>query len=132
MLRFLRKLWVSTVNTIMKYMYYNGNTSLSQSSIVEVDRGYATDRYDLELNAKPWSELFEHSGPSLESSISPPDGETITRSLDQKAKTNDSHDRKNNDSSTPEAEISVLVETTTFYKTALRYIKDILLLTQHS
>ena len=132
MLRLLRKLWVTAVNMVMKYMYYSSNTSLSQSSIDKVDRGYATDRYDLELNAKPWSELFEHSGPSLESSISPLDGETITRSLDQEANTNDSYDRKDNDSSKPEAEFSVLVETTTFYKAALRYIKDIFLLIQHS
>ncbi len=123
MLRFLRKLWVTKV----KYMYYDGNISL-QSSIIHVDRGYATDRHEFELNAKPWSELFEHVGPSLKSSISLPSGENKTRSLDQKAMTIDNDDRKNNDSSTPVA----VYETTTFYTAAYRYIRDIFLLTKHS
>lgn len=123
MLRLLRKLWVTKV----KYMYYDGNIQL-QSSNKHVDRGYATDRYDFELNAKPWSELFEHVGPGLKGSISPPSGEIKTRSLDQKAKTNDNDDRKDNDSSTPK----VSNETTTFYKAAFRYIKDIFQLAQHS
>lgn len=122
----LRLLWKSWV-TKVKYMYYDGNIQL-QSSIKHVDRGYATDRYDFELNAKPWSELFEHVGPSLKGSISPPSGETKTRSLDQKAMTIDNDDRKNNDSSTPVA----VNETATFYTAAYRYIRDIFLLTQHS
>ena len=112
---------------------YNGtlsySSSSSSSSIIHVDRGYATDRREFEHNAKPWSELFEQTGPSSESSISPsPNGEIKTRSLDQIAKTIESNDRKNNDSSTAVADS----ETTTFYKAAYRYFRDIFLLTQHS
>ena len=77
-LRLLPKLWV-----VVKYMYYDGNISL-ESFIIHVDRGYATVRYVFEPYAKPWSELFEHVGPSLKSSISPPSGEIKTRSLDHK------------------------------------------------
>lgn len=89
----------------------NGNSFL-RTSINHADRGYTTDRHEFERNAKPWSELFEQSGPSLESSMTPfLDGEIKTRALDQKAKIIDNQDRKNNDSSTSIA----ANETTTFY-----------------
>ena len=110
----------------VKYMYYDGNISL-ESFIIHVDRGYATVRHEFEPYAKPWSELFRHSGPSLRSSISTsPNGEIKTRSLDQKGITIDNQDRKNNNSSTSIAD----QETTTFYWAASIYIKDILLMTQ--
>jgi hypothetical protein len=117
------------VNALAKScMYYNGNV-FSNSSIKHVDSRYATDRHEFEQNAKLWSELFEQKGPSLKSSLSPSlNGEIKTRSLDQIAKIIDSHDRKNNDSSTPVADY----ETTTFYKPAYRNFRDIFLLTQHS
>jgi hypothetical protein len=113
-------------------MYFNGNLS-SRISIMHVDRGYATDRQNFEQNAKPWSELFEPSGPGLKSSLSPSRiGETKTRSLDQKANSTINQDRKDNDSSIPPADISVFEETTTFSKSADRYKKVILLLTKQS
>jgi hypothetical protein len=106
---------------------YNNRNVFSNSSIKHVDSRYATDRHEFELNAKLWSELFEQMGPSLKSSLSPSlNGEIKTRSLDQIAKNIES--RKNNDSSTPVADY----ETTTFYKAAYKYFRDIFLLTQHS
>ncbi len=110
---------------------YNGPLSYSSSptSIIHVDRGYATIRHEFEPYAKPWSELFRQTGPSLKSSISPSqNGEIKTRSLDHKANSIDSQDRKNNDSSTSIAG----QETTTFYMAASIYIKDILLITQQN
>ncbi|MBY8998414.1 MAG: hypothetical protein KGD60_11840 [Candidatus Thorarchaeota archaeon] len=112
-------------------MYDNGilSYSASPSSVIHVDRGYATDRHEFEQNAKPWSELFEHAGPSLKSSISPlPNGEIKTRSLDRIVNTIDIQDSKNNDSSTSVAD----QETTTFDMAAYRYIKDIILLIRQS
>jgi hypothetical protein len=111
----------------MKTHMYNGPLSYSFSPIIHVDRGYATIRHEFEPYAKPWSELFRQTGPSLKSSISPY-GEIKTRSLDHKANTIDSQDRKNNDSSTSIAD----QETTTFYMAASIYIKDILLMTQQN
>ncbi|MGD9397951.1 MAG: hypothetical protein PVJ05_16050, partial [Candidatus Thorarchaeota archaeon] len=94
-------------------------------------RGYATDRHEFEQNAKPWSELFEPLGPGLKSSLSPsPTGETKTRSLDQELNSTTNQDREDDNSSIPTADISVFEETTTFSKTADRYKKVILLLTQ--
>jgi hypothetical protein len=111
-------------------MYFNGNLS-SRISIMHVDRGYATDRHEFEQNAKPWSELFEPLGPGLKSSLSPsPTGETKTRSLDQELNSTTNQDREDDNSSIPTADISVFEETTTFSKTADRYKKVILLLTQ--
>jgi len=130
MLRFLRKFRTKMVTTLANsHMYCNGNLSPSSSrtSILHMDRGYATDRHEFERNAKPWSELFEPMGPGLKSSISP-SGETKTRSLDQKTNSITNQDRKNNDSSTSKVDN----ETTTFYQVSLSYIKDIFLLTQHS
>ena len=100
---------------------------------MHIDRGYTTDRQDFKQNATPWSELFEPKGPGLKSSLSPtPTGETKTRSLDQIVNSTTTQDGKDNDSSIPTADISVFEETTTFSKTADRYKKDILLLTQQS
>ena len=100
---------------------------------MHIDRGYTTDRQDFNQNATPWSELFEPKGPGLKSSLSPaPTGETKTRSLDQLTNSTTNQDRKNNDSSTPTADISVFEETTTFSKTAHRYKEEILLMTQQS
>jgi hypothetical protein len=111
-------------------MYFNGNLS-SRIPIMHVDRGYATDRHEFEQNAKPWSELFEPLGPGLKSSLSPtPTGETKTRSLDQIVNSTTSQEGEDNDSSTPTADISVFEEATSFSKTADRYEKDLLLLTQ--
>ncbi len=105
-----------------------GNLS-SQLSMAHVDCTFATDRYELEQNAKPWSELFEQLGPSLKSSLSPsPDGETKTRPLYQKARAINNHDGKNNNSSTALTK----QETTTFSKTANTYVRSIFPLTQHT
>jgi len=111
-------------------MYNNGTiSSSSRTSISYACGSYATNRHEFEQTAKPWSELSEQPGPSLESSMSPLlSGANKTRSLDQKAKTNDSQDRKNNDSLTP----AITNETTTFYQATLSYIKDLFLLTQDS
>jgi hypothetical protein len=115
-------------------MYNNGTlSSSSRTSISHVEGRYATDRHEFEQTAKPWSELSEHAGPSLESSLSPPfGGETITRSLDQEAKTNDDLDTQDIDSSTSLVDHSLHEETTSFYGAARRYIKDILRLARQS
>ena len=108
------------------------NDILSSSShpyLLHVDRGYATGRHEFERNAKPWSELSVQMGPCPESSMTPfLNGETRTRSLDQEVTSTTNQDRKCNDSSTP----GTASETTTFYRTVARYIRDILLLTQQS
>ncbi|MFW9787724.1 MAG: hypothetical protein ACFFE1_08610 [Candidatus Thorarchaeota archaeon] len=113
------------------HMYFNRKFSSSlRATIKHVDRGYAIDRHEVEQIAKPWSELFEPMGPGLKSSTSPT-GETITRSLDRDLNSSN-QDRKDIDSSTPDAEYYFIDETTTFLNAALRYLKDIFLLTQHS
>ncbi len=112
------------------HLYISGNLS-SRTPIMYVDRGYTTNKHEIELNAKPWSELFEPLGPGLKSSLSLPH-ETKTRSLDQKANSTTTQDRKNNDSTTPIVDLSLVEETTTFANAADRYIHDILLLTKQS
>ena len=109
-----------------------GNLS-SQLSMVHVDCTLATDRYELEQNAKPWSELFEPKGPGLKSSLFPaPTGETKRRSLDQIVNSTINQDRKDKDSSTPLADHPLIEETTTFSLAAIRYINDMFLLTLQS
>ena len=112
-------------------MYVNGilSYSLSPIPIIHAEPGNAAVRHEFEPIAKPRSELFRQSGPSLKSPISPAqNGEIKTRPLEPTAITIDSQDRKNNNSSTSIAG----QETTTFYMAASIYIKDILIMTKQN
>lgn len=106
----------SLVNAIM-----NSSYSFSSRISFQQDRGYVAIKHECNLDAKPWSKLFEQRGPGSESPIAPLLGAKKTRSLDFTAKQHETLERGNIDSSTP---MYSQLETTTFMMAVLRHFKE--------